>query len=385
MIASFTGPTRLLKSLEAVRVAHPYGETSPLTMGGRVEADAAALWNRLLGLPAEQLDQAIKRLAKLEVRLLIASAPARIREPGVLAVLSALYARTADKGLAALLWESFLMNPEAPELRRSVQSLVTLPGTPSFWKALAGATVPSQLAARTFLQQSMPFDDWSKRSDVALARFKRFCRLVQAHLIEPPMLARTDRVVAHQVVDTWASTAIEAQERVRWQQRYLVETHGHPRPLDHSVLSRVVDQHDVPDAQRSFWATLPDHVRLDVGEWLKDRQLTQLLGEGERVEFWRRFLPLMIDSIASDDGLVVFVMFEKWFAAQFVNAGTATYLFPRTLLWSLRKNGDDEYNIRRRVLRFQEKQLGRYEHRGYSWETYAESEVRLAMIRAESL
>lgn len=383
MTLALPGPVRLLASLEAVQQAHPYSEHAPLVGGARLDADAAALWKRLLDAPASELARVIARLSKLEFRLLVASAKVRGADRQAQVVMAHAYRFSRDGSLATILWECFLLAADGTDLRDVAREIVGAPGSPALWKHLVEAKQPSLLAASAYLEQRATFEQWMASSAVKLADLPRFHRLVQRRLLEPPLLQRLDRGMDHATIDAWASTAIEAPERLAWQRTYLEATYGHPRALDHTVLERIVDQHGLPEGGREFWETVSERAIAGFNAWLNDRQLTQLLGEGDRVQFWRRYLPQMKGSYASHDGNVVFILFEKWFAAQFVRPGTATYLFPIKYKLSLRR--DDEHSIQQRVRRNQEHKLGRYTHQGYYWEVRAETEVRMAMLKARNL
>jgi hypothetical protein len=324
----------------------------------------------------------IAALSRLEMRLLVVSAPVRISDPRCRKILAVAYEHSCDKQLELLLWESFLLGPAESELRRLARDIAHR-GRPLLWRELATADVPSERAADAFLRQAAAFEEWFASKDVQLAPCERFARPVQRMLLERPLLATTDRRVSAATIHHWALTAIPADARVGWQKRYVEATCGNPRAHDHTVLTWIVDEHGAPEGRRRFWEDVAPAAIADVERWLKDRQLTELLGEGDRVRFWRRFLTQMTGSSASADGHVVFVQFESWFAAQFVDAGVATYMFPSQLLWSLRR--DREFlRIRSRVWAWQHRALGRYEQRGDSWQFAAEREVRRVIRELES-
>jgi hypothetical protein len=120
---------------------------------------------------------------------------------------------------------------------------------------------------------------------------------------------------------------------------------------------------------------VPDEVQRAFTDWLKNIELTRLMGEGERVAFWRRFLTSIEKSYASRDKGAVFVCFEKWFAVQFVLSGHATYFFEKRHLYTMRTL--DKHSLYRVVL--QRTSIGSYTHQGSSWSWRAESEVRRVM------
>ena len=383
MNVSLPSPRHLLKTLEAVERAHPYSESAPLIMEGRVVDDSAALWNRLLSASREKLEAILSSLSRLELRLLAVSAPSRMDDHRCRPILVKLYLARRERSLGSLLWESFLLQPGEPDLRLVAKEVASFGDCVPLWRRMATATSPTEEAASHFLRQRSSFESWLADDSVRLSRYGRFARLVQRALLSPPSLRQTDVLVPHETLDEWASTAIDAGERVAWQRSYLETTYGHTREPDHAVLGRIVDQHGTPDGRRKFWDDMPPAIVADVESWLKNRDLTRLLGEGERVRFWRRFLPQMTSSSATRDRQVVFVVFDKFFAAQFVNSGAATYFFPKNMLLGFRR--ETAARVYQLVLRNQHKRLGRYTHQGSSWEFAAEAEVRLAIQRAASL
>jgi hypothetical protein len=292
------------------------------------------------------------------------------------------YECSHDTHIGALLWESFLIQPEDEELRR-LSCEIASRDRPPFWRELALADVPAERVADAFLLQRTNFESWFASEGVQLAAYTRFARLVQRLLVEPPLLSSSDRRIDAATIDQWASTAIPADDRVSWQKRYLEATCGNPRSPDHAVLDRIVKEHRLPESKQRFWEGVSAAAIVDVERWFKDQQLTDLLGEGERVRFWRAFLPYIASLVASRDRQVVFVVFDKWFAAQFVNSGVATYLFPRSLLSTLRRHGQWP-RIARHVLDLRSRRLGRYAQMGDFWQCGAQREVRRVMLEVES-
>jgi hypothetical protein len=381
-VSIFPAPVQLLESVKRVARDHPYSESAPLMMEGRVLADAGALWARLLAATPDKVSSVLGSLSRLEMRLLVASAVSRISNPRCRAILVQGFQISGDNQLQALLWEEFLLDPDDAELR-SVGREIALRTRLTLWKELAASEVPAERAAEAFLGQRDAFEGWMTSDGVQLAAHERFARRVQWMLLEPPLVSQTDKRLAPAIIDLWACTAVPPDDRVGWQGRYLAGTLGNPRPHDHAVLERIITEHGLPEYQRRFWEGTRPAVIADVELWLKDRRLTEFLGEGDRVRFWRRFLPQMTGSFASGDREVVFVVFEKWFAVQFVDPGVATYLFPKSLLWSLRREAQ-VVRTRRRVWHLGSRALGRYAQMGDYWQVGAESEVRRVMREAEN-
>jgi hypothetical protein len=106
------------------------------------------------------------------------------------------------------------------------------------------------------------------------------------------------------------------------------------------------------------------------------------MGEGERVAFWRDFLPQIVGSIPTVARDAVFIVFKKWFAVEFVSMGRATYMFPLGQLKRLSKlSGYTLYNA---VLTTPA--IGSFKHQGINWQgRLARPAGHLVMQRFEHL
>ncbi len=376
-----SGPRRLMAALLAVKRAHPYSESAPLEMSPRVEKDAAALWARLRRLSLRARRAAVPRLSGIELRLIAATTAGRAGEEWTHEVLVRAWRHTGDAAMAAMLWEAFLLSSGETALRQVASEHAARGESPALWKWLVGDAAPSVLAASAFMgQRRLQFREWIARDDVGLAPYTRFVHLTQLRLITPPMLERVDLAVPPATIDGWALSAIPSPDTPAWHRAYLETTAGHPRPTSHAVLERIVDEHGTPAEGFAFWKEVSPRVVAEVNDWLRVRQLAELLGGEQTVELWRRFLPEIRSIIANRDGRVVYVLFDRVVAAQFLDGASDVWLFPLDMLTVLRR--DDAHRIRKRVEENREHALGRFTPRGERWVEGAESAVKNALRTA---
>jgi hypothetical protein len=374
-------PTRLHAALERAREQHPYAASGTITDSHRTAADAAALWTRLSPLAGRALDDAVRSLGGLEVRLLVFTARARLAQPecrrALAAVLAAHHPANADR----IAWEAFLLEDGSRTFAPFAAPFAAGQPSRERWLRLLDSPIPSELAATWYLDQRAGLEAWAASPEIGLARHPEFLRLVQRRLLGPDRIVATSRKEGSATIDQWAATEIPAGERKAWYRGYLEATYRPRWAVGNDVLATIIERFGEPSAERPFWTTVPAHVLDAVRLWLKDVQLTRLLGEGERVEFWRRFLVQMVRSVATQDGEAVLLVFDNWFAVQFVRWGHATYMFPSSMLRGFRYHrGNELYKL---VLARKGSRLGRYEHRGYDWQSGAEYMVRAVMARAD--
>lgn len=376
-----SGPRRLMAVLLAVKRAHPYSESAPLEMSPRVEKDAAALWARLRRMSPRARRAAVTRLSGIELRLIAATAAGRAADEWTHEVLVRAWRHTGDAALAATLWEAFLLSSGQTALRQVASEHAARRESPALWKWLVGDAAPSVLAASAFMgQRRLQFREWIARADVGLVPFPRFVHLTQLRLITPPMLERVDLAVPSSTIDGWALSAVPSPDTPAWHRAYLETTVGHPRPANHAVLDRIVDEHGTPAEGFAFWKDISPRALAEVSDWLRVRQLAELLGGEETVELWRRFLPEIRSILANRDGRVVYVLFDRVVAAHFLDAASDVWLFPLDMLSVLRR--DDAHRILKRVEENRDHALGRFSPRGEGWVERGEDAVRSAMRTA---
>lgn len=357
---------------------HPYPARGELTLTPRVEADAAALWAELLGLERQdphRLDDRILHLGTLELRILVASARQRLGDASHLRVLSRVIALRKPPGSGALAFAAWLLTDGDAGVREPAARFVAEGSVPVLWTRLVEARKPSEVIVEAYLEQDLPFDAWVERKDIGLSRFPECGRLVRLRLMTPPLLGRVDDREQSAALEKWANTAVPAPDREAWYQTYLESTRSKKQPLRHAVLESILQQFGEPREARAFWKVLSPQAVASFEIWLRDRQLTSLLGEGERVMFWRWFLADMTGCVANSDGSVVFILFPTWFAAQFKFTGTATYMYPKQE-FLVRMRRQTESAIRNQVLLYRDHAVGRYTHMAHSWQDQAADEVR---------
>lgn len=379
----FDEPIKVLGVLTSILELHPYSVSGVIVDSARSRSDAATLWRRLVSLEGTARDEAIQNLAVQELRLILFAASGRLSEADALGLLGRIFELHEGLEGGSVGWRAFLLTNGARSFARVAARYASgYPDRP-LWGKLVDSEQPLGTAIQEYLRSGLVLKAWAAREDVALAEDGRlFKRLQRFALLEGDFRRDILSREGAKTVVSWLEEILIDSEQVEWLSSYITESHRGRWPLDDPFLSRVTHRFGKPDASVSFWAGLPEEVRVAVDLWVKDRDLTLLLGEGERVTFWRRFLPQMTGAHASRVGGVVFICFPEWFAVQFKEVGRATYMFPNTLLSGLRRIRDD-VRLYNSVLENRASMLEKYDHRGFTWELAATAAVRrvLAMHR----
>jgi hypothetical protein len=337
--------------------------------------DAASLWERLVPLHGPALADAVDALHGIEVRILLATARPRLGSATALEVLATVLERRQPDDAGALAWEAYLLSDGHPAFQHVAQGYVRQRAREyPAWDHLVRRGPPSEAALALYHAQQHGFERWSAAPDVALDRWPEFTRRLQAAILAPGTLARLDRREPSAAIAQWAQVAVRAGDRETWYAAFVEETRTNPRPLDHAVLSAVLERFGEPAAGRPFWSGISEAARTAFGLWIMNGRLTHLLGEGERVQFWRRFLAQIKRPYKNRDGQVVFIDLDGAIAVQFVHTGTATYIFPSSAFRHVSRGSDSE--VRRSVYDNSHRSLASYEHRGHSWRWSAEAAVR---------
>jgi len=372
---SLPGPARLSTALTAVMKAHPYAANGSITPSNRLQTDAAFLWERLTGFRGNERDEAVDALHSLELRILLATARTRLDDPNALAVLATVMDRRRPEGATALAWDIYLVtdghgNFRSLALAHARESAATQP----CWVKLVSDRPPSEIALDLYHTQQQPFALFLGEEGLQLDQWPEFVRCVQRALLTPGKLSRLDRRESSEAIERCVQIAIPAGERESWYQTFLEETQSHRKALDHAVLLSVLHRFDEPAKGRPFWNGVSNSSRKAFDAWLMDCSLTKFMGEGERVDFWRKFLHSMKKAWTTKDRGVVFIDMDVAVAVQFVSTGTATYLFPRDAFKYVSRGAENE--VRKSVHGNRQRSVASYEHRGNNWQWGAEAEVR---------
>lgn len=354
---------------------HPYPATGEITVSRRVETDAQALWEELIRLDNTAREQRLARLTEFELRILVATVRTRIERDGVAEILAAAVEHRQVAGAMRAAWDCYLLSDGAPALRAI--ALQYAAGEPNAAKLaeLLRRDPPSAAAADGYLRQGRPFVEWLAAFGPAVSSLLQFDHAVRRRLLSFEWVGTLDSREGGKTLDAWASLVIPATKRPEWYTEFLGATFRRGWPPKHPVLESILTSFREPSAGNSFWARLDAYVISAFELWIKDGKLAEILGEGERLQFWRRFLPDVVDIKPSRDRQVAFLRFDGWFAVQFREMGTATYMFPDKYFNRIvaPRNWDD---IRAQVLRHQHLALARYAHHGFSWSITAETTVR---------
>lgn len=370
----FPGPRRVLETLERVQREHPYGASGRITRCARTETDALAVWTRLLSEEGAGLDGAVRTLTPLEERLVIFGAPGRLSEPRALRVLSRLFGLREPSRASPLAWECYLISNGDRGFAEQARAFAAGPKARRTWPEIAGSQEPLGRIAWLYSQATEPFVCWVAREDVGLVEREPVIRALKKLLLSRAHVTTTRQRERSATVSEWLEECFIDSERVAWFANYIIDTHRTAWRVDDPFVQLVVARFEVPQQNRPFWDSLPPSVIAAVELWLKNVELTRLLGdnEGPRIRFWREFLANMVRSTESKDGSAVFICFGTWFAVQFLDMGKATYMFPKRRLLSMQRLYESALYAAVR----DGNHLGRYTHQGYWWQVGARNEVR---------
>jgi hypothetical protein len=377
-------PNRVLKALDSVLEKHPYSASGRIAKSGRADQDSARVWDRLLALPRVELESAMKALEKREERLLLYSASGRLSDAPSREVLGYLYRVRRPSTHDAIAWWALLVSNGATDFREAAVRFASGPTARSMWPQWARSVRPIDDVVNHYRWTKTPFDVWLQSRDVGLESRSDIGILLKRVLLEPGKLADTcSREREHTILE-WCESVFSSSGRQEWLAAYLRETFRRGWSTQSLILTTIVHRYGEPSDGRPFWESISSEAAAAVGVWLKDRELTARLGEGEhgeRVAFWRKFLPLAKHLIVSRCETAVFICFDNWFAVQFVHMGHATYMFERSYLTVMR--------ARQRNALYQAvlstPPLDSYEHRGRFWASTAEAVVRRVARRAAHL
>lgn len=372
------GPNRVLRALESIRVAHPYAASGAIAQGTRADSDASAVWARLLSADGVQRDSEIERLTSLEESLVTYGASPRMGSPDALAVIGRVFKIRNPTAAGSVGWTAFLLSNGHSDLRPAASRFIEANQDIRAWRLLVQSSKPLEDACALYWSEGITFDKWIDLPTVRLSKSPLVRKALQRRLVEPHVV---DDVVSREGIDTverWVDDVFVDSEIVAWYRSYMEQTHTNNWALGNPILHRILDRFGAPSRGRPFWEEVSADAINSFEHWLKNLELTQQLGEGERVKFWRGFLPWIQFSVLARDEDAVFICFKTWFAVQYVAMGRATYMFDRRYLGALKRlTGTALY---REILNTPA--LGRYAHRGYFWQWSAEGEVK-RVLRSE--
>lgn len=375
-----TVATQTLAALERVRLKHPVAASGEVASSSVSDGRASEIWRVLLSMDGERLRGHVVALTPANVRLALYGAATILADEGVLERLAVvlelrggLYHRRSP-----VAWIALLLSDGDTRFRPGADEYLGTRPDVRYWHSLIASPRPLTALLQNYLGSNTTFDDWWASPRIALSRYHS----VESALLRRLLLSESvDVLLTREIaatIDRWLAAAMNETERVEWHQRYVTHSNSARwKPAD-PFLDRILERYRTPDDGHSFWAQIPDVRQRAFVRWLRDRELTSLLGEGERVEFWRRFLADVVRSMESADGAAVFIIFPTWIAVQFKEMGKATYLLSRDHLIALRRLAASQ--LYRYVL--DHESLGRYAHQGGYWQHHAQIEVRRVMDAA---
>jgi len=359
------------EALERVQMAHPYTASGKIVRSPRTLSEAAALWARLLELDTATLDRALAGLTDHELRLLLFAAPDRFDDARAFDILDRLLIVGRVPHLGKVGWTVYVITNGRPGFREAALSYARSEPTRRVWIDLAEHASPLDRAVELYLQSGTTLEQWVELPGIALAGSSLVTKRLKARALGETYFLSTIARESPEVVVRWVNQVLTEEERVAWYYRFLNATYASSWNVTNEIMFAILSRFGDPDRSRPFWSEISDEVFSAVERWIRNVRLTRLLGEGERVDFWRRFLDHVRETFESRDQQAVFICFDDWFAVQYRDPGAATYIFADTYLNRLRRLAG--YRLYRAVLRTP--RIGRYEHRGY-WQPTAEAVVR---------
>jgi hypothetical protein len=373
-------PIRLLGALDKVIEAHPYAASGTVARTARADRDSALLWERLTSLDPERLHATVRALEKRDERLLLYSVSGRLNDTASREVLRCVYGQRKPATHDAIAWWALLLSNGAADFREAAVRFASGPTARPMWRQWVSQARPLDSIASHYKWSKGAFDRWVKSHDVGLESRSDFQSLIKRTLLEAKHLCDTCTIEREQVVLEWTEEVFSFAEREAWMVSYLAETYRRRWSTQNAIVASIVKRYGTPEQDRPFWNAISADVKRAVETWLKDRELTARLGEGEhgeRVAFWRQFLPFATNLFVSRCETAVFIRFDRWFAVQFVYTGRATYLFDNSHLMVMRRR--ESNGLYSTVLTTPS--LDKYEHRGRFWSASAEAVVRRVMRR----
>lgn len=368
------------EALERVRMAHPYAASGGIAPSPRVTSEAAALWTRLLELDSSALDQAIVNLSEYDVRVVLFAAAGRLGDPRPLDVLERVLVVRRLLRVGEAGWLAYVVSNGRTSFRRSACHYAESESGREVWIDLAQSAAPLDRAVERYHQSGLVLAKWLELPEVALSGKSLVVKRIRARALSQRYMIPTVARESPETLVAWVNQVLTDQERIRWYRDYLNATHTAPWDVANALLIAIMERFGDPDPERTFWAGVSGEAIRAIERWIRNVQLTRLLGEGERVDFWRRFLEHIRETLESASGEAVFICFDDWFAVQFRQPGAATYMFSREHLERLR----DLRRYRLYVMVRLTPRIGRYEHRGF-WQPAAEAEVRRVLRERQGL
>jgi hypothetical protein len=342
------------------------------------------LWDRLLVLNGEGLARAIVELTDRELRIVLFGAGPRISEPRALNTFAEIMRLRSPSVPPRLAVYAYIVSDGDRRLSESAAKAAAREAVVLLWIDIVHRPDPVARCCELFLEQRYVFDEWVANSDVQLNRSRAVSSAIRRRLLEP---ARVLSLLKHEGTDTlvgWLAEVYSEGEQEHWFAGYLALTDARAWDPRDPVLNEVLKRFLPPERERDFWKRVaPERIKL-FQQWMRNRELTQFFGEGDRVNFWRLFLPWIEACPASRSRNAVFVRFENWFAVQFVATGHATHLFKLSQWNQLRSLDGNALATRVRELAHRKDVwIDSYEHRGYWWADKAEAIVRCLINSVE--
>lgn len=386
-------PRRVRAALQQVFERHPYTADGEVHASSRVDADAARLWDRLCALSGDTdaLAGAVRALTRQTERVLLYGAAARLEQPRCLDVLAAVYRLRSPEGERALAlgWELWLLTDGVPAFQGPAARYVSRYPARTAWSDLVQLGVaPLSRAAATVERTRTPLEGWAAAPGVAFADRTHVMRALRRKLLHPGRLIATVAREGGTTVVRWMEQVLNDGERADGYVLYLNATWRSEWRVDDALVLAILQRYGEPRLGRDFWGAVEPGAVAAVESWIKLVELTKLLGEGEhgeRVSFWRKFLPQIRSFVSNRDKEAVLICFDRWIAVQFVRPGVATYLYPSSFLTGFKRLEGQRLAAKVREMARIDEHLDRYEQRGLveTWQSAAEWTVREVMRRME--
>jgi hypothetical protein len=305
----------------------------------------------------------------------IYGAPGRLGEADCRAVLGKFYDIRVPEGAGELAWVAWLISDGEVPFRVPAATHAAQFPMRTTWRRMLSVANPLSVIVSFAEQVRQPLETVLKRQDVALEDQPLVVNALRRRMLTMPHLKSTCDIEKPQVVSQWLQSLLPDDEREARIREYLLGTCEQDWKQRNPVVTYVIQRHGDPDRDRPFWKDMPAEVLRAVRGWINGGLLDDLLEDGRRTRFWRRYRFEMTSIFESKSRTAVFICFPAWFAVQFKESGKATYMFPEREMIHLKRRLDPA--LSREVLDRARagRHVGRYAQMGNYWEQSAQREV----------
>lgn len=367
------GPRSVRAALDRALQMHPYAATGRIARSDRADREARELWERLLACTNLEREAVVAALSPHQVRLVAYGGSARLRDPGAIAIVTSIARNHPFSHRLRIVFEAHLLFAKEGGLRSAALVYTESRSRPPLWQVLAESEHPLTIAADWYHASDVALNEWVSLPEVRLEWSPALHQALRSFLIAPDRVHRTLARDGLRSVQDWIELegALDAQER--WFTGYLQRDDVHRWAPRDAILDMILRRFGSPADGGMFWTRLNDEqLGRRFRRWLVEHDLTAVLGDSDRLSFWREFLPEIRRCVPTRDRAAVLIQLPECYAVQFVRTGKATYLFEGPIRHAWKEL--EEADLYSRVLRA--RSIDKYEHRGQLWRSTARHTVR---------